>query len=789
MKRFLSLVLAIELVFSSFTIICKAAEVNEYSNSSYDADAYYETAYTLYDGFMTGPCWAGYLADKKNFVYPQVKDKLADNGYFQACLSAAEFLTNAGWADLFKGEYDADDVKVQYYVTALCSLLMTMEDNWENIRASQSKVDATMTWNEYAAEGASAVAGLLAENTNGIWETAFTVCGISVDIIGNSIDTVEDYQSLEAGATTFLMYHRLLETIINNTSDDIMSQAAKHLLKVTDLSYTYRMNYLDTTINAESDYFFSVLDKVLEDAEKSNALSPEEFAALGCMNRAAGLGGSFKVGIDIGKFVMDAMIHSSDTILRYYEMCAMASVRDALIIEITKRNSGILGQQDWEEILTVRDLLMDLLYVNVRGEYCAYNLLAKDAGLISSVHNIFNGKEDIEWIRGVLSIADNLQRTIKGFFPDWEDFQKIAYLVASIEFEVTDWGNYAKITAYSENNDTVWVYETPQYEPTELPRVSEIGEKDDKYYFIQDRTVMALDIQTGTIVWENNDFGGSRTGVALGENAIYLCGQYGPDFYAISYDGNTLARIEQLDPNYYWASEIELLDRQAAIYLHGGTDDCNIPMVFFVDLETYSVSTGISINSSEPWKNAYVKFINEQDKVYDHFTGERRELYKLVNINNDNIPELYINFGSTAGGDMICTYYDNSVQSQYMWNYGFSYIEGQNLFIDSGGRMDEYYDIVYSIIDGKFVEQCHGEYGAKDNANIQIDADGQPIHDYFLNKAPVTQEEYASQLNSFYDKQHSISPFDGVTYDNNYNMVNKNGLCNYQEIIDAISNY
>ena len=423
MKRFLSLVLAIALVFSSFTIICKAAQVNEYSNSSYDADAYYETAYTLYDGFMTGPCWAGYLADKKNFVYTQVKDKLADNGYFQACLSAAEFLTNAGWADLFKGEYDADDVKVQYYVTALCSLLMTMEDNWENIRASQSKVDATMAWNEYAAEGASAVAGLLAENTNGIWKTAFTICGINVDIIGNAIDTVEDYQSLEAGATTFLMYHTLLETIINNTSDDIMSQAAKHLLKVTDLSYTYRMNYLDTTLNAESDYFFSVLDKVLEDAEKSGALSPEEFAALGCMNKAAGLGGSFKVGIDIGKFVMDAMIHSSDTILRYYEMCAMASVRDALIIEITKKNSGILGQQDWEEILTVRDLLMDLLYVNVRGEYCAYNLLAKDAGLISSVHNIFNGKEDIEWIRGVLSIADNLQRTIKGFFPDWEDYK------------------------------------------------------------------------------------------------------------------------------------------------------------------------------------------------------------------------------------------------------------------------------------------------------------------------------------------------------------------------------
>ncbi len=190
--------------------------------------------------------------------------------------------------------------------------------------------------------------------------------------------------------------------------------------------------------------------------------------------------------------------------------------------------------------------------------------------------------------------------------------------VVNIEFDATDWGNYAIITAYDENDDVVWIFETPQYEPTELPRVSEIGEKEDKYYFIQDRTVIALDIQTGTIVWENNDFGGSGTGVALGENAIYLCGQYGPDFYAISYDGNTLVRIEQLDPNYYWASEIELLDRQAAIYLHGGTEDYNSPKVFYIDLETYDVSTEINIDSSEPWKNAYVQLIG----VLNHILGD-----------------------------------------------------------------------------------------------------------------------------------------------------------------------
>lgn len=424
MKRFLSFVLAIVLVIGSIAITCKATQINEYSNSSYDVDGYYETVYTLYNGFMTGPCWDGYLADKKNFVYPQVKDELADNGFFQACLSSAEFLTNADWANLFNGEYDADDVKVQYYVTALCSLLMTMEDNWEGIRASQSKADATMTWNEYVAEGASVIAGCLAEeNIPETLKTALTACGISISVIGDSIETVDDFATLEACASTFLMYRSLLETLISNTSDTLLAQAAEYLLKAADLCYAYRMNHFDTAINSESDYFFFVLDEVIKEETEDGSLLSGEWTAMGLLNGAAKLGGSFKLGVDSGKFLMDLFIHSSDTILRYYEMCAMASVRDALIIEITKQDSAISGQQDWEKISTVRDLLMDLLYVNVRGEYCAYNLLSNDAGLLSAVHSIFNGKEDAEWFDAVLNIAGNLQRTIEGFFPDWEDYK------------------------------------------------------------------------------------------------------------------------------------------------------------------------------------------------------------------------------------------------------------------------------------------------------------------------------------------------------------------------------
>lgn len=87
-----------------------------------------------------------------------------------------------------------------------------------------------------------------------------------------------------------------------------------------------------------------------------------------------------------------------------------------------------------------------------------------------------------------------------------------------------------------------------------------------------------------------------------------------------------------------------------------------------------------NIKTAEAWKSAYIDFVFEKYMNDDFLLDEPLQKYKLVNVNGDNIPELYINFGSTAGGDMLCSYFDNSVIYQPMWNYGFSYIEGENLF-------------------------------------------------------------------------------------------------------------
>lgn len=193
--------------------------------------------------------------------------------------------------------------------------------------------------------------------------------------------------------------------------------------------------------------------------------------------------------------------------------------------------------------------------------------------------------------------------------------------------------------------------------------------------------------------------------------------------------------------------------------------------------------------SSNEWKEAYINYVNEHGNTYDSF-GHAMEIYKLVNINNDSIPELYINFGSTAGGDVICTYYDGKVLEQPMWNYGFSYIEGQNIFRDAGGHMDVYHDKIYSIENGQFVLLHEGNYGAADNSHVQFDSDGYPIYDYYWDGTEVSSEtEYMNLLNEVYNAQQAITPFDGAEYDSETWRYVGNGLCDYEEIIEVINTY
>lgn len=183
--------------------------------------------------------------------------------------------------------------------------------------------------------------------------------------------------------------------------------------------------------------------------------------------------------------------------------------------------------------------------------------------------------------------------------------------------------------------------------------------------------------------------------------------------------------------------------------------------------------------SSQSWKQLYIDYINGHNQFLSS---------KLININGDDIPELYIDYGVTAYGSVICSYADGMLIEQYLYVAGLSYIEGENLFRDTGGHMDVYYDKIYTIQDGQFVLLYSGNYGAENNADRQLDESGRLIYNYYWNGSQVSsEEEYMNLLNQVYNTDMAVSPYDGTEYSDGRYIGN--GLCNYDEIIEAINNY
>ncbi len=145
---------------------------------------------------------------------------------------------------------------------------------------------------------------------------------------------------------------------------------------------------------------------------------------------------------------------------------------------------------------------------------------------------------------------------------------------------------------------------------------------------------------------------------------------------------------------------------------------------------------------SSAWKGAYKSYILMQPD--GDFT------YQFIYLNDDDIPELYMEGASMALGGKVCAYSDGSITPLKFNRLGCSYIERKNLFLNSDGHMDAYFDSVYSLENGEWVKKFDGSYGAENNANPEIDEYGNIVYIYKYGGKVVTQAEYENTLNSLF---------------------------------------
>ncbi|MCI7792335.1 MAG: tetratricopeptide repeat protein [Lachnospiraceae bacterium] len=186
--------------------------------------------------------------------------------------------------------------------------------------------------------------------------------------------------------------------------------------------------------------------------------------------------------------------------------------------------------------------------------------------------------------------------------------------------------------------------------------------------------------------------------------------------------------------------------------------------------EQDTTSADAAVAGDDDWKQAYIDYL-QYDSESEYMDG-----YNLIYLDDDDIPELVEVGNCEAAGCRIVNYSNGTVYVTQLSRLYFSYIERKNLLCNSGGHMDCYYDVVFSIINGELEVVAQGSYGAEDNSNVQFDADGNPIYYYEWNGVRMTEKEYEQELSKVYDVNKSVS---GYQYDNLYTV---------EEMIEVMEN-
>ncbi len=153
------------------------------------------------------------------------------------------------------------------------------------------------------------------------------------------------------------------------------------------------------------------------------------------------------------------------------------------------------------------------------------------------------------------------------------------------------------------------------------------------------------------------------------------------------------------------------------------------------------------------WKKLYIEYIKEKESSNPDKWGSIQYMYALIYVDDDDIPELYVNGFIEAEGDQICTIGNNNQVEACALNRtgGASYIERSGMICNFNGNMDYYPLNFYRLENGTFTE-LEDIYGREE---ITWSDSGESTEMYFWNDMEVSEEE-------FYDKWDNIMPLDDL---------------------------
>lgn len=387
MRKLISYALVV-VILASMPLTAEATTCNDLlsiDESLYDMDAFYHELWAAYESNISY-LWNYVCGDQCN-SYVQIANEFEDDP----------------WLGIVTG-LTGQELTKERYIEILVNLMALMSYSTHEMMEEQIQADTLKTFGDYAVDATEILVGTVSLTTafgsriTAPMKKITTAIGLTWDTADLIIDTRETYQYLDWELQTYENYDLFLSIIIQNTDDENLKQAATELSDITNKAFYCKMNAVtemaeDSAEYLGNDVFFDtiVIDLMLENASILE-LTESDFATLDLLGKTYSV---FTTALsyiqDWSVFISDMIGGSSDVMNRYNEMLALTRIRNALIEQIEVYRSDIKDVSDFEKIEKVRQLMMNLICINYRGEYCAHEMLVHDGQAFSLAIKV-NGK-------------------------------------------------------------------------------------------------------------------------------------------------------------------------------------------------------------------------------------------------------------------------------------------------------------------------------------------------------------------------------------------------------------
>ncbi len=389
------------------------------------------------------------FCNDSNIGYWNTVDKIESNGFLSWVIEKSSIILE-----------ELPDKKD--YAEILANLIVMQEGDFAETVAEQSSFDDLKDTGDYINDIIGIAESFI--GANGILEDISTIISAATggkDVIIDNLETAKYYQ---ISIQCYAQESDFLSAVSKYAKNEELRKAAETLLKAADTLFQKRLEYLNSHLESLKTYgtnfymenlSFNLLktadlydtDDIVkcfvdcgEKLTKSilSVKSTAEFAFQGVM-----LAGNIAFG-------------TTNTFNRYQEMKAVADIAGAIV----KANNQIQVSSDTQKVDFIGNVQSKVNYykmvlvTHARGEYLIYQLLIKDAGILSQIQ----------------SLVDDFKspsETTEGWYNDQIDVFLLYYNILNNLFDVADYtekipegavefeGHYY----YLYDTDTVFTYE------------------------------------------------------------------------------------------------------------------------------------------------------------------------------------------------------------------------------------------------------------------------------------------------------------------------------------------